>query len=108
MKIAAVCLLNALLHASVFQIINIPTQGKDYIFGMSHIHTHLGVGHNPCYTPTNIDTVTGGSGSIEMAVVCSINAVLHTAVFQIIDIPTHGKKKHIWEIFHAYTMKCGP
>ena len=76
---------------------------------MTHIHTQWGVGHNPCYTPTTIGIVTEGSGtSMEMATVYSINTILHAAVFQIIFIPTQGKKKHFFSVLHAYSMGYGP
>ena len=53
------------------------------------------VGHNPCYTPSKIGTVTGVSGSVETAAVCLLNAVFHLAVFHIIGLPTQDNKKHI-------------
>ena len=62
---------------------------------MAHIHTQLGVDHNPCYTPTKIGAVTGVSGSMEIAAVRSINAVLYAAVFQIICMIIQGKEKYL-------------
>ena len=38
--------------------------------------------------------ITGGSVSMEMATVSSLHDVLHTTVFQIIDIATYGKGEH--------------
>ena len=49
---------------------------------------------DPCYTPTKISTVTGGSGNTETAAVGLSNAPLHTAVFSIISIPTDVKVNH--------------
>ena len=62
---------------------------------MAWIYNRRSVGHTSCYSPTQIDKVTEGSSSTEMARVCSIHAVLHAAVFQIIDIPIQGKGKHL-------------
>ena len=39
--------------------------------------------------------VTGGSVSMEMAVVRSLHDVLHAIVFQIIGIAIHGKGEHV-------------
>ena len=52
--------------------------------------------------------VTGGISSMETAAVNLLNAVLHTAVFYIISIPTQDKDNHLWYGSHAYTMGCGP
>ena len=60
--------------------------------------------HNPCYIPTKIGMVTGGSGSMEMAAVSSLHDILHSTVFQIIGIATQGKGKYLWCGLYAYTM----
>ena len=64
-----------------------------------------GVGYNPCYTPTEIGTVTEGSGSMEMATVHSINAVLHTSVFLVIDMTIQGKEKTSSYMAHMHIQK---
>ena len=46
MEMAAVHSVHVVLHAAVFQIIDIPTQGKEYISDIAHMHTQLGLGHN--------------------------------------------------------------
>ena len=68
---------------------------------MAHMHTQRGVGHNICYTPTKIGTIIGGSSSMETSAVRLLNAVLQSAVFQIIGIATHGKEKSVWHGSHA-------
>ena len=52
--------------------------------------------------------VTGVTSSMETAAVNLLNAVLHTAVFYIISIPTQDKDNHLWYASHAYTTGCGP
>ena len=53
---------------------------------MAHIHIQPGMGHAPCYQPTKIGTVTGASGSMKTVTVDLINAVLYSAVFEIIGM----------------------
>ena len=62
---------------------------------MVSMHTQWDVRHNQCYVPNKIGTVTGGSGSVETAAVHSVNAELHTAVFQITDTIIQGREKHL-------------
>ena len=77
------------------------------LFGMVHIHSQQGVDHNPCYPSTKIGTVAEGSGSMESAVVRVFKAALHSAVFQIITVPSQNKGA-ILHCSHAYSTRCGP
>ena len=78
--------------------------GMERTSGMAHVETQRGGDHNPCYIPTKIGMVTGGSGSMEMAAVSSLHDILHSTVFQIIGIATQGKGKYLWCGLYAYTM----
>ena len=42
---------------------------------MGHMHSPQGVDHYPCYTPSQIGTITEGSGSMEESVLCLSNTV---------------------------------
>ena len=71
---------------------------------MSHMHNQQDVGHNPCYTPNNIGTVTGGSSNMDMASVCLLNAVLHAVGFIIISIP-YWARKNSCNMAHVHTKQ---
>ena len=62
---------------------------------MAHMHTPQGVDHYPCYTPSQIGTITEGSGSMEESVLCLSNTVLHAVAFQIIGMITQGKDEQL-------------
>ena len=53
------------------------------------------MGHNLWYIPTKLGMVTGDVSSIDTAPLLSLNAVLHAAVFQTIDMTTQGEEKHL-------------
>ena len=80
------------LHATVFQIIDMAThrarKNNSHIH-MTCMHTQRGADHNPCYTPNKVGTVTGGTGSMGIAMVRSIHDVLYASVYQIIGMTTH-------------------
>ena len=59
---------------------------------VAHMHNRRIVGHDICYSPTRMVTVTGSRGSMETAAMCVVNVLLHPVVFQIISIPTYGKE----------------
>ena len=46
-------------------------------------------------SPAKIGIVPGGSGSIEIAAVSSLNDALYAMVFQIICMVTQAKGKHL-------------
>ena len=64
-----------------FKLLVYPHMVKENTSRMAHVHTQRGGDHNPCYTPTKIGMVTGGSGCMEMAVVSSVHDVLYATVF---------------------------
>ena len=64
-----------------FRLLVYPHMVKENTSRMAHMHNQRGGGHNPCYTPTKIDMVTGDSGCMEMAVGSSLHDVLYATVF---------------------------
>ena len=44
---------------------------------MAHVHNQRGGDHNPCYIPSKIGMVTGGSGCMEMAAVSSLHDIFY-------------------------------
>ena len=71
-----------------------PHRTKENTICMACMHKQRGGDDNPCYPRTKMGKVTGGSVSMEMAAVGSLDDVLHTTVFQIIGIATYGKGEH--------------
>ena len=106
------CIINrvrAMIHAthpqhyvrSLRVAVAYPHMTSKNISDMTGMYTKRDVGHDPYYTPTQIGTVTGGNGSMEMAIVCILNTALYSVVLHINGISTQVKEKHLLHGPHA-------
>ena len=109
MEMAMVRSIHDVLYASVFQIIGMTIhRARANTSHMARMHTQWVGGHNPCYRPTKMGTVTGRSCSRELAAVRSLHDILHVILFHIIGVATQDKGKHLSHGLHTYSTGWGP